>query len=123
MRKVIRKADIILLIVLVIAGLAVSWLSVSDSVTGQTALVTVDGETYGEYPLSENQTIVIKNNGHTNKITIKNGTVQMTYSDCANQTCVKQGAISKTSQSIICLPNRVTVEIKGGEGGYDAISS
>ena len=86
MRKVIRKADIILLIVLVIAGLAVSWLSVSDSVTGQTALVTVDGETYGEYPLSENQTIVIKNNGHTNKITIKNGTVQMTYSDCANQT-------------------------------------
>ena len=42
----------------------------------------------------------------------------MVYSDCANQICVNTGAVSLAGESIVCLPNRVMVEIlAGSEGG------
>lgn len=123
MFKIIKKADIILLIILVIVGGLISWLSVSTGTTGKEAVVTVNGKLYGSYSLYQDQEITIKQHSHINKITIKNGYVQMTESDCKNQLCVKQGAINKTSQSIVCLPNRVMIEIKGGKEKYDAISN
>lgn len=123
MFKIIKKADIILFIILIIAGLGLSYWSVFGSTAGEKVLVSVNGKLYGTYSLNENRTITIKENNHTNKITIKDGKVQMTFSDCKNQVCVKDGSISKTSQSIVCLPNRVSIEISGEKGEYDAISN
>lgn len=123
MFNIIKKADIVLFIFLVAMGLGLSWLSVSGSAQGQRAVVTVDGQLYGTYNLAEDQTIEIDQDGHINKITIKDAAVQMSYSDCKNQVCVKDGRISHTNQSIVCLPNKVMVEITGGEEDYDAISN
>lgn len=122
MFKMIKKADIILFIILVAAGLSLSWISASASVIGEKAVVTVDGNVYGIYSLSENQTVTVEDGDHINKITINEGTVQMSYSTCKNQVCVKDGKISKTNESIVCLPNKVMVEITGGEGDYDAVA-
>lgn len=123
MFKIIRKADIVLFVILLIFGLALSAVSFFSGTSGQKVQVEVDGKAYGVYALAENQTIEIEENGHLNKITIKDGTVQMSYSDCKNQICVHDGAISMTNQSIICLPNKVMVEITGGEEELDAISN
>lgn len=122
MFKFIKKADIVLFVVLVLAGLALSWLSVRDSGAARQAVITVNGQPYGTYSLAKDQEVTIEQNDHTNKITIKNGQVQMSYSDCKNQVCVKDGKISRTSQSIVCLPNRVMVEITGGEEDLDAVA-
>ena len=44
----------------------------------------------------------------------------MTFSDCRNQICVESGAISQTKDTIVCLPNKVVIEITGGKfGGSD----
>ena len=121
----IKKADILLFVCLLIFGIAVSWLSLSGGMTGENVRVTVDGQLYGIYPLSENREIEIKQNGHTNHITIKDGTVAMTSSSCKNQVCVQTGAISQTKDVIVCLPNKILVEIIGGKhkgGGVDVIS-
>ena len=123
MFKFIKKADIVLFFILLILGLALSAASLLAGTTGQKVQVEVDGKAYGVYSLAENQTIEVKENGHINKITIKDGTVQMAYSDCKNQICVNDGKISKTNQSIVCLPNKVMVEITGGEEELDAISN
>lgn len=123
MFRYIKKADIFLFVALVFMGLFLSWLSLTDSDSGKDAVITVDGKLYGTYSVSKDQTIEISQNGHTNKITIKDGAVQMSYSDCHNQVCVDDGKITRTSQSIVCLPNRVMVEITGGEEGLDAVAS
>lgn len=123
MFKVIRKADILLFILLVCLGLAITWLSFAHSNTGQKVRVTVDGELYGTYSLEEDRTVEISRNNHINKITIKDGQVQMSASSCKNQICVKEGSVSKTNQSILCLPNKVMVEITGEEADFDAISN
>ncbi len=123
MFNIIKKADIALFIVLILMGLGLSWWSVVSGTEGQKVVVTVDGKTYGTYSLLEDQTVEIRQSGHLNKITIKKQTVQMSYSDCKNQVCVKDGKISRTNHSLVCLPNKVMVEITGGEEEFDAISN
>ena len=122
----IKKADIVLFILILIFGLAVSWWSLTTNISGDKAIVTVDGSLYGTYSLLEDQTIeVVQADGHTNYITIKDGTVSMAYSTCKNQVCVNAGAISETKDSIVCLPNKVMIEIQGSKpegGGADVIT-
>ena len=118
----IRKADIFLAVILIILGLIVSYVFASGNGSGDTVRITAGGELYASYPLSEDRTVEISNDDHINKITIKDGTVSMVYSDCANQDCVLHSAISRTSESIVCLPNKVVVEIQGESSGFDAIA-
>lgn len=44
---------------------------------------------------------------------IKGGKVYVTHADCADKICEKTGAISRAGQSIVCLPNAVTVTVTG----------
>ena len=122
MFRIIKKADIILFICLILLGGALSYLAFSGSSTGDLVVVKVNGEIYGKYSLSKDRTITVNRNGHMNKITIKGGKVQVSKSSCKNQICVKQGSISTTHQSIVCIPNRVVVSIEGMGGEYDVIS-
>ncbi len=123
MFKILKKADIVLFATLMIIGISLSVLSFKSATPAKSVVVTVDGELYGTYDIEENQTIKVTENNHTNKITIKDGRVQMSYSDCKNQVCVKDGSISKTNQTIVCLPNKVMIEITGGEEEIDAVSN
>ena len=120
----IKKADIVLFIFIVIFGGLISWWSLTGSSVGEKVLITADGRDYGIYSLAENQTIDVTIDGHTNHITIKDGTVSMTYSTCKNQVCVNTGAISQTKDAIVCLPNKIVVEITGSVkgGAADVIS-
>ena len=116
----IRKADIVLFIILISLGIASSvWLS-TTSHSGDKVTVTVDGKRYGVYSLSEDKPIAVKQGN----IRIKHGYVTMSEASCENQVCVKHKAISKTGESIICLPNKVVVSISGKEAHkYDSVSS
>lgn len=79
---------------------------------------------YATYPLDEDREIEVAQNGHINNITIKDGVVSMDYSDCANQVCVNTRPISQTKDSIVCLPNKVIVEItaENGRSDFDVIT-
>ena len=74
--------------------------------------VTVDGELYGTYALSGDQTVDI--NG-TNRLVIENGTAVMEWADCPDQVCVNHSAVSRGGESIICLPNEVVIAVQGLE--------
>ncbi|MEY8532084.1 NusG domain II-containing protein [Blautia pseudococcoides] len=74
--------------------------------------ITVDGEEYGVYSLEDDQVIHI---GDTNVCVIKDGYVSMTEADCPDHLCMKQKRISKEGGTIVCLPNRVVLEITGDE--------
>lgn len=119
----IKKADIVLFVVLLLLGAAVSIFPLFTSSAGDEVRVEVGGELYGIYDLNEDQEIVVKENSHTNKIIIKDGAVSMDFSDCPNQDCVDHRSITEINEQIVCLPNRVSVSIEGGKGGYDVISN
>ena len=116
-----------LFLILLILGLSSVFLISGSGKDGQKVLIKTGGEVYGTYDLKKDQTIRVVYRGHHNNITIKNGKVSMSFSDCRNQNCVHQGKISDTSQAIICLPNQVVVEIidnkKDGGDDIDVISN
>lgn len=83
-------------------------------------VVKVDGRVEGVYPLSEDAKIQV--NG-TNTFVIRDGSVKMTEATCPDLYCVNHEMISKNGESIICLPNKVVLEIQEGEDAeMDAIS-
>ena len=45
----------------------------------------------------------------------------MTYADCPDELCVRQGWIEYDGQSIICLPNKITVMVSGGDSLVDFV--
>ena len=118
----IKKADIILAAALIVIGLALSFILSSDKSSGDELVIEADGEKFGSYSLLENKEIVIKNNSHINKVTINDGTVSMSFSDCKGQDCVNHNPISDSGESIICLPNKIVLEITGDEDKYDVVA-
>ena len=119
--RIIRKADIVLAAVLILIcvpflpGLRIADRSNSEA---STVVITKNGELFESCSLYENKTV----NTGSNTIVIENGEVYMGSADCRNHICIREGRISKAGQIIICMPNRIVVEIKGGDEAYDAVT-
>lgn len=87
-----------------------------------TADITKDGETVRSVRLDKNAEplkFAVGDTEHYNVIEVSNGAVSVTDSSCYGRDCVKTGAISRAGRSIICLPNRLSITIRG-ESGVDA---
>lgn len=83
---------------------------------GAQVKVTVDGVLYDTYSLEKEQEIAIEKDGVvTNRLVIRDGVADMIEADCPDKLCVHQKAISKTGETIVCLPNKVVAEIIGSE--------
>lgn len=110
----IKKGDIVILgIAVLVSGIAL-WFFQNRN-PGASVRITKDGVT-SEYAIHEDRIVECTGeNGQRNVIRIENGAVFMEEADCPDQVCVKQGAVSKNGEMIICLPNDVFVEIRGGE--------
>lgn len=113
-----------LLVIAVVAMAAVLLLFVSKAVGPQTAgedmvIISVDGKEYRRVPLSEPQIVTIEQaDGCVNVIEVTENGAVMRSSTCDNQLCVGMGEVTvdnwqyrANQQFIICLPNRVSIEL------------
>lgn len=109
-----KKKDLILICsVLVLA--AAFWLvpravGLFGNSKEQKLRITVSGEEYGTYSLEEDQVIKV---GDTNVCEIKDKKVSMISADCPDQLCIHQRTIQLQGETIVCLPNKVVLEITG----------
>lgn len=103
-----KKADVILIAVLAVVAIATILAFTLFAKGGNTVIVKKNDEVVYEGKLSENDEVAL----YTNTLIIEDGYAYMKYADCKNQICVNTGKISKKGETIVCLPNKVTVEIK-----------
>lgn len=90
---------------------------------GSTAVIYVNGEQVAEIELSQLQEPYELSIGG-NRILATNEGIAVIEADCKDQSCVRQGMISDTGMPIVCLPNRLVVQIEHGEASeFDAVSS
>lgn len=68
------------------------------------------------YSLNDSVQYKIKNGDDTNQIIIEDGEVFIRDANCPDKLCVKQGSISKSGESIICLPHKIVVKVSSKEG-------
>ena len=78
---------------------------------GDTVIVTVDGEFFGEYALNEDSFVQITNGEGRNLLIIQNGEARIEEASCPDGICSSHRPISHSGESIICLPNKVVVEV------------
>lgn len=107
-----------LLIIGVILVVAVAGLLVIQALReeGAQVVITWNGEVDGTYPLNENQTFVFEGeSGGYNVVTIEDGFVFMEEANCPDQICVKHKPLNQTADPIVCLPNKLVVEVIASE--------
>lgn len=114
-----KKNDIILIAVIVVLALAafggISLYS-ANSTREAEAVVILDGEEQGRYPLSQDTTVKIDlADGSYNILEIKDGKADIIEATCPDKICVEHRPVSKRGESLVCLPNQVVVEIENGE--------
>ena len=103
----VKKADIILIAAILLLGFGLFFLLVPRS-TGTTVVVRVNNEEVKRLPLNED--FVLELEGNT--LIIKDHKAYMDKANCPDKVCINQGEISKSGESIICLPNGVIVEVE-----------
>ena len=125
--KRIGKNDMIFIGVLLMVGIAVLFaFSLHREKGSGWVIVTCDGEEYGRYCLKEDQTVEITDaKGQvTNVLVIAEGKADMAEADCPDKLCMKQKAISKNRENIICLPNNIVLQIANqDESELDAVTN
>ena len=115
------RLDIIIIAAILLASLALLLVMTLLREEGATVVVEIDGVTVATYSLFENGEYSL--NGGTNVLVIENGQAYLNYSDCPDHTCEKTGKIQYVGQTIVCLPNLLTITIKGeADGGVDFVS-
>lgn len=54
-------------------------------------------------------------------ITVRDGEIAITDSDCPGQDCVHSGAIHAPGRSLVCLPNALEIRVISGQSDVDFV--
>jgi hypothetical protein len=106
LREHMSLADFLLILAVLAAIIASAFIFIKKE-DQRRVFIYKDNLAVGSYPL--NQDRVVRIDEH-NTVEIKNSKVRMLSADCPDHRCVKQGAGDVLP--IVCLPNRVVVEIR-----------
>ncbi|MGN0696253.1 MAG: NusG domain II-containing protein [Oscillospiraceae bacterium] len=112
-RKTVGIWDIVAAAAVIVAAAAAYFFMQSDVNGPKTAVVSADGQTVAEISLDRDGVYPIE--GTDMELTVKDGGICVSHSDCPDKICEKTGYIKSGSQSIVCLPNRVSVRIISDE--------
>ncbi len=104
-----HKADIIVTVLLAALGLSVFLVSVNFSPEGEYIRITKNNSEAVYLPLNEDTEYPLPDGKNT--VIIEDGRAYMREADCPDLLCVKTGKIRSVGERIICLPNRVVVEV------------
>ena len=107
-------------LVLVLAAVVFSCFLPGRNESAADAEVYLDGQVVKTVALTENQTFRISDR-YQNEITVKDGAIAFTASNCPGEDCVHSGSIHSPGRSLVCLPNRVEIRVISGEPDVDFV--
>ncbi|MDD3346842.1 NusG domain II-containing protein [Oscillibacter sp.] len=118
------------LVALAVVALAAAlgfWMWRGGTQQGLTAVILVDGERVEQVALREldhPEERTLTAGGYTLHLRLFPDGAEMESADCPTQDCVHTGRITRSGQSIVCLPGRVIVRLEGAavnDGGPDIV--
>ncbi len=110
-----KKGDKLLFFFLTIILVITLLQFIRPNTTYKTIVIRADGHIVKKIPLStsKNEEFALKSEEGHLTVQIQNGKVRVKSSTCKDKLCVKQGWINKSGESIVCLPNRISISIIG----------
>lgn len=79
-----------------------------------------DGKLLKTVMLSEDQEFTVTGR-YTNTVTVCDGKIAVTQSDCLGEDCVSCGWQGSAGRSIVCLPNGLEIRVVAGSSDVDFI--
>ncbi len=101
--------DAILISVLLIGAVTAALVINATRGSGSTVAVSQNGKPIAEYDLSADGEYSLADGG--NILVIEGGEAYIRSADCPDGLCVAIGRISMAGERIVCLPNKIIVEI------------
>lgn len=102
---------------LVLLGSIAAIFIINRSGSGQRTAVIRCGDVRHELALGEDG--LFRFDGIDAGFEVKNGKIRLTEASCPDKICEKTGYIGSSGQSIICVPNKITVSVVGSDEGVD----
>ena len=112
----IKKRDIILAFVMILLGIVCCGVIRLGQKKGSQVIIYEDQKEIGRYDLNTDTTKEIQTAKGMNILEIKNGMAYVTEADCPDQVCIRMGKISKTGETIVCLPHKLVIQVEGDVG-------
>lgn len=115
------RYDLILIGALLVISISVLLVTTLTRREGRYVEVEQSGRVIATYSLSIDGEYSL--NGGTNILVIEGGAAYLKDANCPDKTCVKTGKIHYVGQSIICLPNEISITVRGDtDDGVDFVS-
>lgn len=107
-----KKKDFILIIaILIVIATTFGINYFVNTKSGDNIEIYVDNKLYKTYSIDDEDEIKIESQEGYNIIKIHDHGVEMSEASCPDKVCVHAGFITKPSESIVCLPNKVHIKI------------
>ena len=119
--KLFRKNDIIVIAAVAVIALIlfIPSLFKKDKLT---ALIYVDGKVIEEIQLDSVNDAYTFSPKNGTEIEVQNGKIRFVSAVCRDKLCVNSGWLDRNGQTAACLPERIVISIKGGDGSPDMLT-
>ena len=112
-----RRNDLFLLMGILLAVAVFALIYTLTRKEGAYAAVLKNGTEIARYSLSQEAEIpIIDGDKVTNLLVIRDGKASVAEAVCPDQICVEHRAVSKAGETIVCLPQKVVINIVASEG-------
>lgn len=111
-----------LLILASLVGIIFLFQTLWQSAPAATLRIRLGNSIYGEYSLQQHTILQIRGQKGEAKIEIANGKVRFLQAPCSNQYCVHQSWLKRAGQTVICLPNQLSLELLGAVKQFDSLN-
>jgi hypothetical protein len=110
-----KRRNTILLAVVLLTVFGIGWLVQHRMLgnSGPAAVVQYNGEIIHRLPLNRETSVVVGDrDGDYNIVTVKDGKVSVTETNCPDQICVEMGWLSNGITPIVCMPARLSINLE-----------
>lgn len=116
-----NKSDIKLIIILGIISIIGVGIFTFFSKSGEEALVYYNGLLIKTIDLSVDSDYVVDGANGDVLINVRSGKIKVEDENSPLHLCSKQGYIDSSYESIVCLPNKIVINISSDNEDYDAV--
>ena len=109
-----------LLVIGLAVGLTVTLALRARGVEHTHAEIYQNGRLLMTVPLEQDREFPVEGD-YRNTVTVLNGSIAITDSDCPGRDCVHSGAIRSPGRSLVCLPNALEIRVVSGQTDVDFV--
>lgn len=120
--KLLKKGDLLLMGLLFIAGIGGLFFTRFLTERGN-SLTIMAGQSHYTFSLNQDRDVILKGPIGYTLLKIQNGQAWIVEAPCSYQICKRMGKISRTGQTLVCVPNRIFITVEGKKAlDIDAVS-